>query len=73
MVIVLAIGRKVRGFKSVRVRWLLTAIKFRSATYFGRGDRGVKPSAPCRKIIRHAKDDLRYDRDTEKQNSAIYQ
>jgi hypothetical protein len=30
----------------------------------------VKPSAPCRKIIRHAKNPLRYDRDTDRQNSA---
>jgi hypothetical protein len=69
MVIVLAIVRKVRGFKSVRVQWNLTAIKFRSTTYLREGE-GVEPSAPCRKISRYAKDHLRYDGDTEKQNSA---
>jgi hypothetical protein len=29
----------------------------------------VKPSATCRKILRHVKDPLRYDKNTDKQNS----
>jgi hypothetical protein len=45
----------------------LRAIKIRSTASFG-GE--VKPSVPCRKILRHVKDPLRYDRDTDRQNSA---
>jgi hypothetical protein len=44
----------------------LTARKIRSTTSFG-GE--VKPSTPCRKIVWHDKDPLRYDRDTYRQNS----
>jgi hypothetical protein len=72
MVIVLAIGRKFRGLKSVRVRWLLTAIIFRSMTPFGRGGGELKPSATCRKILRHAKDHLRYYRDTDRKIQRLF-
>jgi hypothetical protein len=44
----------------------LRAIKIRSQTSFGRE---VKPSAPCRRILRHVKYPLRYDSDTDWQNS----
>jgi hypothetical protein len=64
--IVLVIGPKVRGLKPVESDWFLMAIKIRSMTSFG-GE--VKPSAPCRKDLRHIKDPLRYDRDTDRQNS----
>jgi hypothetical protein len=43
----------------------LRAIKIRSTTSF-RGE--VKPSATCFKILRHTKDPLRYDSDTDKLN-----
>jgi hypothetical protein len=56
MVIVLAIGTKVRGFKPGQERWIFRAIKIHSSG----GE--VKPSAPCHKILRHVKDPLRYDR-----------
>jgi hypothetical protein len=45
----------------------LTAIEIRSTTSFG-GE--VKPSVPCRKILRRIKDPLRYNGDTDMQNSA---
>jgi hypothetical protein len=45
----------------------LRAMQIRSSTSFG-GE--VKPSAPCRKILRHVKDPLRYGRDTDRQKSA---
>jgi hypothetical protein len=48
----LAIGPKVRGFRSQRGRGFLRAVKIRSTPSFG-GE--VKPSAPC-KILRHVKD-----------------
>jgi hypothetical protein len=44
----------------------LKAIQICSTTSF-RGE--VKPSAPCCKILWHVKDPLRYDRDTDRQNS----
>jgi hypothetical protein len=52
VVIVLAIGPKVHGFKPGRGRWILEAIKIRSTTSFG-GE--IKLSATCRKILRHVK------------------
>jgi hypothetical protein len=53
VVIVLAIGTKIREFRPGRGRWIfLRAIKIRSTTSFG-GE--VKPSIPCRKILRHVK------------------
>jgi hypothetical protein len=33
---------------------------------------GVKPSASCHKILRHAKDHLRYDRDTDRQIQRLF-
>jgi hypothetical protein len=48
--IVLAIGSKVRGFKPGRGPCILRAIEIRITTSF-KGE--VKPSAPCRKILRH--------------------
>jgi hypothetical protein len=59
MVTVLAIGPKVRGFKPGQDRWI-----------FKDDGRELKPSAPCRKILWHVQDPLRYDRDTDRQNSA---
>jgi hypothetical protein len=53
VVIVFANGPKVRGFKPGRGRWIWKVIKIRCTTSFG-GE--VKPSAPCRKILRHVKD-----------------
>jgi hypothetical protein len=52
VVIVLAAGPKVRGFKSGRGRWILRATKIRSTTSFGGN---VKLSAKCRKILRYVK------------------
>jgi hypothetical protein len=52
MVIVLAFGPKVRRFKPGRGYGFLKAIKIRSTHSFGEE---VKPSAPCRKILRHAR------------------
>jgi hypothetical protein len=34
--------------------------------------RRIKQSAPCCNILRHVKDPLRYDRDTDRQNSAVF-
>jgi hypothetical protein len=50
VVSVLDIGPNVCGFKPGRGRWILKAIKIRSTSSFG-GE--VKPSAPCRKTLRH--------------------
>jgi hypothetical protein len=59
VVIVLVVGLKLRGFKTGRGRWICKGNKIGSTTSFG-GE--VKPSAPCRKILRHVKDSLRCDR-----------
>jgi hypothetical protein len=53
VVIVLAIGPKDLGFQSNRGQWILRVITIRSTTSF---EEEVKPSAPCRKILRHFKD-----------------
>jgi hypothetical protein len=53
VVIVLAIGHKVCGFKPGRERWILTAIKSRNTNSFGRE---VSLSDPWRNILRHAKE-----------------
>jgi hypothetical protein len=53
MVSMLATGPKVRGLKPDRGDGYLRAIKIRSTPCFG-GE--VKPSAPCRKILRHVKE-----------------
>jgi hypothetical protein len=56
----LDIGPIVRGFKPGQGRPNLIAIKIRSTTSFG-GE--VKPSAPCRKILRQVKERYGYKRD----------
>jgi hypothetical protein len=52
VVSVLATGPKVRGFKAGRGDGFLRAIQIRSTVFLGGA---VKPSAPCRKILRHVK------------------
>jgi hypothetical protein len=56
---VLATGRKGRGFKPSRVDGLLRTIKIRSTPSFGWE---IKPEVPSRKILRHVKDPLTYQR-----------
>jgi hypothetical protein len=53
VVIVLPIGLKVRGFKPAEDKGFVGAMKIRSTTSFG-GQ--VKPSAKCRKVLRHVED-----------------
>jgi hypothetical protein len=53
MVIMLVTEAKVRGFKPGRRRRIFKGDKVRGTTSFT-GD--VKPSAPCRKILRHVKE-----------------
>jgi hypothetical protein len=67
VVSVLATGPKGRGFKPDRQRCILREIKIRGTTSYG-GE--VNPWAPCRKVLRHVKNTIRYDRDTDRQNSA---
>jgi hypothetical protein len=52
-----AIGPEGRGFKPGRGDGFLRAIKIRSTPTFGWE---VKPDVPCRKILRHVKDPLKY-------------
>jgi hypothetical protein len=59
VVSVLSTGPKGRGFKPGRGDGFLRAIKIRSTSSFGWE---VKPEVPCRKILRHVKDPLRYFR-----------
>jgi hypothetical protein len=59
VVSVLATGPKGLGFKPGRDDGILRAIKIRSTHSFACE---VKPQAPCRKILRHVKDLLRYFR-----------
>jgi hypothetical protein len=59
MVSVLAIGPKGRGLKPDRGDGFLRAIKIRSTPSFGWE---VKREAPCRNMLRHVKDSLRYFR-----------
>jgi hypothetical protein len=61
VVIVLATEQKVRGFRPSQDDGILKAIKIRSTTSFGLE---VKPSVPCRKILRNVKDSYRYEKDT---------
>jgi hypothetical protein len=58
MVSVLAIGPKVRGFKPGRGDGLLRATKIHSTSSLGRE---IKPEAPWRKILRHAKITCKYE------------
>jgi hypothetical protein len=53
VVIVLATGPKIRGFKSAEDDGVLRAIKIRSKTSCGGK---AKSSVPCRKILRNVKD-----------------
>jgi hypothetical protein len=53
VVIVFAIGPKVRGLKLGRGRRIFKGDKISSTTFFGGK---VKPSAPCGKILLHVKD-----------------
>jgi hypothetical protein len=53
VVIVLAIGPKVHGLNPTEDYKFFIAIKIHSNTSFGWE---TKPSAPCRRILRHAKD-----------------
>jgi hypothetical protein len=59
VVSVLATGPKDRGFKPGRGDGFLRAIEMRSTPSFGWE---VKPEVPCRKILRHVKDPLTYQR-----------
>jgi hypothetical protein len=59
VVSVLATGPKDRGFKPGRSDGFLRAIKIRSTPSFGWE---VKSEVPCRKILRHVKDPLTYQR-----------
>jgi hypothetical protein len=59
VVSVLATGPKVRGFEPGRGDGFLRAMKIHSTPSFGWE---VKPEVPCRKILRHVKDTLRYFR-----------
>jgi hypothetical protein len=52
MVIVLAVGHKIRGFKPGSGQWIFKGDKICNTTVF---EGEVKPSAPCRKILRHNK------------------
>jgi hypothetical protein len=54
---VLAAGPNGRGFIPGRGDEFLRAIKIRITPSLGRE---VKPEVPCRKILRHVKDPLRY-------------
>jgi hypothetical protein len=56
---VLDTGPKGRGFKPGRGDGSLRAINIRSTSSFGWE---VKPEVPCRKILRHVKDPLTYQR-----------
>jgi hypothetical protein len=57
VVIVLATGPKDRGFKPGQGYGFLRTITIRSTPSF---EWEVKPEAPCRNILRHVKDHLRY-------------
>jgi hypothetical protein len=59
MVSVLATRPKGRGIEPGQGNGLLMAIQIRSTLSFGWE---VKPEVPCRKILRHVKDLLRYFR-----------
>jgi hypothetical protein len=59
VVSVLATGPKGRVFKPGRGDGFLRAINIRSSPPFGWE---VKPKNPCRKILRHVKDSLTYQR-----------
>jgi hypothetical protein len=60
MFILLAIGPKVRGFKPGRGRWVFKGDTNPQHVFLRKG---IKPSVPCRKILRHVKDRFRCERD----------
>jgi hypothetical protein len=57
------------GSNLVESDGLLMAIKIHSMTSFG-GQ--AELTAPCHNILQHVKDLLRYDRDTDRQNSLTF-
>jgi hypothetical protein len=59
MVSVLTVGLKVRELIPGRGDGILRAIIFRSTPSFGSE---VKPEVPCRKILRHVKRSVQYER-----------
>jgi hypothetical protein len=59
LVSVLATRPNGRGFRAGRGDGFLKAIKIRNTPFFGWE---VKPDVPCRKILRHVKDPLTYQR-----------
>jgi hypothetical protein len=59
VVSVLATGPRVAGSNTAEAMDFLMAIKIRSAPSFGWE---VKPEVPCRMILRHVKNPLRYFR-----------
>jgi hypothetical protein len=63
------IAPKVRGLKPGRGRLIFKGDKVRSRTAFG-GE--VKPSAPCRKILRHVKNPYSMKEIFRSQNSRIF-
>jgi hypothetical protein len=69
MFIVLGIEPKVSLVQTRLSAMILRAIKIRSRTSFGRE---VKPTAPCRKILRQVKEPYEYERDTYRQNSVTF-
>jgi hypothetical protein len=66
MVIVLPLDPRFVGSNPAESDGFLRTIKIRGTNSFG-GE--VKPSAPFRKILWYVKDPLRYDKDTDRQNS----
>jgi hypothetical protein len=68
MMRVLFIGSKVRGFQHAESAGLLREIRIHSMMAFFGGE--VKSRLACCRILWQVKDPLRYDRDTDRQNSA---
>jgi hypothetical protein len=69
MLIVLAIGPKVHGFRHLEERCILKGAKNPWHDIFRWG---VKPSAPCRKFLQHVEDPLTYNRDTDVEDPLTY-
>jgi hypothetical protein len=59
VMVCLLLGPRFSGSNPAEDDGFLRAIKFQSILSFG-GE--VKPETPCRKILRHVKDPLRYER-----------
>jgi hypothetical protein len=68
VVSVLVTGPKGRGLKPGCGHGFLRVIKIRSTPSFGWE---VKPEVPCRKILRHVKDPLRYFRYSNRQYFSV--